>query len=180
MAQDRQAETIVRRATRYIRARLSRGLSLKALGPTESRIVFDFAAGWAALAAAVLFHLVFVSFPSVRPRLLAFPPRRFSGSQHGFRHLHVLAWRGDSNQARRVAGKHALRCGAGPSVRGALGYYLLVGDTDFRHRLCWRVSSWACPTAATRTLPISPATSAARCWSSEGRATSVRQRSNFC
>jgi len=31
--------------SQYFRARLSRGLSFKALGPTESRILFDLAAG---------------------------------------------------------------------------------------------------------------------------------------
>jgi nucleoside-diphosphate-sugar epimerase len=84
MAQDKAAETVVRRATRYFRARLSRGLSLKALGPTESRIVFDFAAGWAALAAAVLFHLVFVPSRVPGRACLPFLPVAFLAANTAF------------------------------------------------------------------------------------------------
>jgi len=61
MDRDGPDEIIIKRISKYIRARLSRGLSLNALGPTESRILFDSAASCGALAAAALFHLIFVS-----------------------------------------------------------------------------------------------------------------------
>jgi nucleoside-diphosphate-sugar epimerase len=39
---------------------MSRGLSLNALGPTESRLLFDLATSCGAVAAAVLFHIAFI------------------------------------------------------------------------------------------------------------------------
>lgn len=52
---------MIKRFSKYARARISRGLSMNAMGPTESRLLFDFATGVGALAVAVLFHIVFVS-----------------------------------------------------------------------------------------------------------------------
>src|SRR5580658_2500039 len=77
MDQDQPAGISIKRLSEYIRARLSRGLSLNALGPTESRFLFDFAAGAAALAAAVLFHLAFVPLRMTGRAFLPFLPVAF-------------------------------------------------------------------------------------------------------
>lgn len=70
-------EIMMERFSKYIRARLSRGLSLNALGPTESRFIFDLAAGGAALAAAVLFHIAFVPIRLTARIYLPFIPLTF-------------------------------------------------------------------------------------------------------
>jgi len=60
--------------SKYVRTRLSRGFSLNALGPTESRLLFDLAAGSGALVAAVLFHLAFLPGTLTGKPFLLFVP----------------------------------------------------------------------------------------------------------
>src|SRR5271157_584183 len=77
-------ETMIQGLSQYFRARLSRGLSFKALGPTESRILFDLAAGGGALAIAVLFHVVFVPLRVTGGVYLPFVPIAFVAANTAF------------------------------------------------------------------------------------------------
>lgn len=71
---DRDLPVEIKHLSKYIRARLSRGLALNAFGPTEARILFDLAAGCAAMAAAVAFHLAFVPLRVTGGMYLPFVP----------------------------------------------------------------------------------------------------------
>jgi nucleoside-diphosphate-sugar epimerase len=84
MDRDGSVQTIINRLLTYIHARQSRGLSLHALGPTESRILFDFASGCGALAAAVLFHLAFVPLRVTGGLYLTFAPVAFVAANAAF------------------------------------------------------------------------------------------------
>ena len=77
MNRDGPVTIIITRLPKYTRARLSRGLSLNALGPTESRILFDLAASCGALAVGVLFHFAFVALPITGGLYLPFVPVAF-------------------------------------------------------------------------------------------------------
>jgi nucleoside-diphosphate-sugar epimerase len=68
---------MIKRFSKYARARISRGLSMNALGPTESRLLFDLATGVGALAVAVLFHIAFVSRGLTGRVYLPFLPAAF-------------------------------------------------------------------------------------------------------
>lgn len=74
---DRDGTGIIKHLSKYVRARLSRGLSMNALGPTESRLLFDLTAGSGALVAAVLFHLAFVPVRITSGIYLPFVPVAF-------------------------------------------------------------------------------------------------------
>jgi nucleoside-diphosphate-sugar epimerase len=70
----------IKRLWKYIGARLSRGLSLTALGSNEARILFDMGSACGALAAAVLFHLAFVPLRVTGGIYLPFVPVAFVGA----------------------------------------------------------------------------------------------------